>query len=320
MDASLSCAVVGSINTDLVLRVPRVPEHGENLMARGVTIGRGGKGSNCAIAAARLGATVQMVGSVGADAHGEQALDALQAEGIATADVQRCQEAPTGLAVILVDDEGENTIVVARGANDWLQAEHVRSALADATPGVVVINYEVPLACVQAALDWANAHDVLAVLDAGPARHERPERWGRRTILTANRDEIACLLGCAADDESAWREGARELLAEGLAGVVVKLGGCGAYLRTATIETHVPALDVPVVDTTGAGDASTAALALALASGNPWLEAVRYANAAGAVTVTRLGAAAAMPTADEVAALLASQPCSRAKDSPKERP
>jgi len=303
----LACAVVGSINTDFVLRVPHVPEHSENLMARSVTVGRGGKGSNCAIAAARLGATVQMVGSVGADAYGEQALDALQAEGIATAGVQRCQEAPTGLAVILVDDEGENTIVVGRGANDWLQPEHIHSALSAAVPDVVVTNYEVPLACVQAALDWANAHDVLAVLDAGPARHERPERWGRWTVLTANRDEIACLLGCAAD-ESAWHAGAQELLAEGLAGIVIKLGGRGAYLCTPTIETDVPALDVPVVDTTGAGDASTAALALALACGKPWLEAVRYANAAGAVTVTRLGAAAAMPTADEVTVLLASQP------------
>lgn len=305
MNKDVSCAVVGSINTDLVLRVPRVPGHGENLMARGMVVGRGGKGSNCAIAAARLGARVRMVGSVGMDAYGDQAIEALREQSIDTSGVQRCDQMPTGLAVILVDDGGENTIVVARGANDRLDPGGVMAALEEAGPTAVIVNYEVPLGCVQAALDWADGHDRLAVLDAGPARHERPERWGKRTVLTANQAEIACLLGCDAEDEDAWRAGVRELVEEGLCGVVVKLGGRGAHLQTKAIEVDVPALPVPVVDTTGAGDASTAALALALATGKPWREAVRYANAAGAVTVTRLGAATAMPTAGEVEALLA---------------
>jgi len=297
------CAVVGSINTDIVLRVSRVPLHGENLMAQELTVGRGGKGSNCALAVSRLGARSAMVGAVGADAYGQEALGALEAAGVGVAGVQRC-EASTGLAMILVDDQGENTIVVARGANDRLAPAHVQLALDQTDPDVVIMNYEVPLECVQAALDWADGHDRLAVLDAGPARHERPERWGRRTVLTANQAEIACLLDCDADDDAALSAGVSDLLGEGLYGVVVKLGGRGAHLQAQGVVADVPAFDVPVVDTTGAGDASTAALALALAADIPWREAVRYANAAGAVTVTRLGAAAAMPTADEIQALL----------------
>lgn len=304
MSKVISCAVVGSINTDIVLRVPRVPAHGENLMARGLTVGRGGKGSNCALAAARLGGSVSMIGAIGADAYGQEALGALEAEGVGVGGIQRCQGAPTGLAMILVDDQGENTIVVARGANDCLQPEQVATALDGVCPDLVVANYEVPLECVQAALDWADQHDRVVVLDAGPPRHERPERWGRRAVLTANQAEIACLLDCDAADEEAWREGVGELLSEGLLAVVVKLGGRGAYVQGAGIAAHVPAFDVCVVDTTGAGDASTAALALALGRGDPWLAAVRYANAAGAITVTRLGAAAAMPTAGEVEGLL----------------
>jgi ribokinase len=303
---SIAVAVVGSINTDLILRVPRVPKHGENLIAHGVTTGRGGKGSNCAIAVARLGGSAQMVGSVGQDAYGDQAIKALHAEGIATSGVSRCAASSTGMAVIMVDDEGENTIVVARGANERLTVAHVGRALEEAVPDVVVTNYEVPFDCVQAALDWADAHNVFAVLDAGPARHRRPERWGERTVLTGNEAEIACLLGCSQLKETSWQAGVRELMASGLAGVVVKLGGRGAYVRTSDMEEEVPALDVPVVDTTGAGDASTAALALALARGEPWLEAVRFANAAGAVAVTQLGAAEAMPRAADVEALLAS--------------
>ncbi len=306
MGRSIAVAVVGSINTDLVMRVPRVPEHGENLMAHGITTGRGGKGSNCAIAVARLGGTARMVGSVGQDVYGDQAMEALQAEGVATAGISRSAEAPTGMAVIMVDDEGENTIVVARGANERLTVAHVRGALDEAAPDVVVTNYEVPFDCVQAALDWADAHEEFAVLDAGPARHEQPQRWGQHTVLTGNEAEIACLLGCSREDEFRWQEGVRDLLASGLAGVVVKLGGRGAYVAAPNLESRVPAFGVPVVDTTGAGDASTAALALALASGKPWLEAVRYANAAGAVTVTQLGAAGAMPWRADVEALLAS--------------
>ncbi|MCD6302613.1 MAG: ribokinase, partial [Anaerolineae bacterium] len=206
MGRSIDCVVIGSINTDLVVRVPRVPRHGENLMARGITTGRGGKGSNCAIAVARLGGFARMVGSVGQDAYGDQAVAALQAENVDTAGVRRCAKAPTGMAVILVDDEGENTIVVARGANEGLTADHVRLALEDTRPHVIVTNYEVPFDCVQAALDWAEAHEVLAVLDAGPARHQQPQRWGSHVVLTGNQAEIACLLGCSAGDESAWRD------------------------------------------------------------------------------------------------------------------
>lgn len=295
-------AVVGSIITDLAVLTPRLPERGENILAHRLQIGPGGKGANAAVAVARMGSRSILIGRVGDDHFGREDLAALRAEGVNTDAVGIDPDAQTGTAVIMVDSEGENTILVIIGANDRLTPEHVEIGLASHWDhlSALLVNFEVPMETVAAVIHTAHSRGVPTVVDAGPPRPFGPEVWGKATVISPNALEAATLVGHPVESDAEVAAAARELLSAGPQAVVLKRGSAGALLATHEGMQHIPSFRVNVVDTTGAGDAFSGALVVAIAEGKPLPEAVRLANAAGAITVTRVGTLTAMPTRAEV--------------------
>jgi ribokinase len=297
-------AVVGSINLDLVVPVPHHPVPGETVLGGALAEYPGGKGANQAVAAARLGAAVSMVGMVGADRTGERLRAMLKREGVDVDRVLLEQGVASGRALIAVDERtGENSIIVSPGANSALASEHCAAAgalLRDAS--VTLLQQEVPVATVEAAARLA-AGTVL--LNPAPSRPLSPGLLEMVDVLVPNRQELAALVGHPLPDLHAVADAARTL--RGPAAVVVTLGADGALLCEEGAVLVVPALPVTPVDTTAAGDAFCGALACALAEGQPLHEAVRLANATAALATTRHGAQPSLPTRDEVERLLATR-------------
>jgi ribokinase len=300
-------AVIGSLNADLSVVTPRVPNVGENFLAHSFSIGPGGKGANAAVAAARSGGDTMLVGCAGDDDFGHMLLGHLRRAGVDVEAVVVEPQANTAVAFIMIDAQGENTILVVNGANDRLSAEAVEQAL-EAQRGTldgILLDFEVPEVAVAAGVRWGKEHGIPVIVDAGPPRPYAQATWQSCTILSPNELETATLVGYPIHDDATAAQAARQLLAAGPQAVVLKRGARGALLLTADQETLVPAFPVTVVDTTGAGDAFSGMLAVAVAEGLPLEESVRRANAAGALTVTRLGSMAAMPTRQEVDTFLA---------------
>jgi ribokinase len=283
----------GSINADLVVTLPRLPGAGETVAGGEFTRHGGGKSANAAVAAARMGARVTMVGAVGDDDLGSDAVAALEAEGIDASAVARLDGVATGVALIAVDDAGENQIAVASGANAVLDAGTVEAAVRAAGDGVLLLNHEVAEAVVLAA---ARAAAGRIVLNPAPARAIADELCALRPLLTPNAGEAAEITG--RDDPE---EAARELAARTGAPVLVTLGAQGVLLLDGDERELLPAPPVEVVDTTGAGDAFNGALAAALAGGAPLREAAALAVAAASLSVRAAGAREGMPRRDEVA-------------------
>lgn len=301
--------VFGSLNMDLVAATERLPRPGETLTGHAFRTVPGGKGANQAVACARLGAPTRLVGRVGADSFGASLRAGLAAEGIALAGVAEAPGQPSGIAVITVEDSGENTIVVIPGANGVVGApdlERLDAALDGA--GALLLQLEVPLEAVVAAAARARARGVPVILDPAPARDLPADLYRLVAILTPNEGEAAALVGYPLDDGATAARAAEELRARGAAVVVVKRGGAGIVVATAEGTLALPAIPVAVVDTVAAGDAFNAGLAVALAEGRPLAEALRWGTAAGALAVTRPGAQAAMPVRAELLALLAQHP------------
>jgi ribokinase len=287
--------VVGSINTDLVLEVDRLPNRGENLIGERHSYLSGGKGANQAIAAARLGAEVALVGRVGKDSQGDTLRAELEREGIDTRWVTSTTSAPTGLAVITVERHGENRIIVYPGANMTLDASCVLEALTE-TFDAVMLQLEVPDEVVVAVCSAAREKGIPVVLDAGPARSFDLSLVHGIAILTPNQTEALALTGLPCDSIERAEVAARALYASsGARFVVVKMGELGALVLAEGSATHVPAFAVEAVDPTAAGDAFTAALLVRwLATGNI-LDAARYGNAAGSLAASKLGAQQSLP-------------------------
>ena len=300
-------AVIGSLNADLSVLTPRVPNVGENFLAHGFNIGPGGKGANAAVAAARSGGETVLIGCVGDDDFGRMLLGHLRRAGVDVEVVGVDPQAATAVAFIMIDAQGENTILVVNGANDRLSAEMVERALEShqGTLGSILVDFEVPEAAVAAGVRWGRDHGIPTIVDAGPPRPYAQATWQDCTILSPNELETATMVGYPIDDDAAAVQAARQLLAAGPQAVVLKRGARGALLLTADQELLVPAFPVTVVDTTGAGDAFSGMLAVAVAEGLPLDESIWRASAAGALNVTRLGAMPAMPTRQEVDAFLA---------------
>ncbi|MDQ1654029.1 MAG: ribokinase [Cryptosporangiaceae bacterium] len=294
----IRAVVVGSLNADLVLDVARVPLAGETLPATASRRLAGGKGANQAVALARLGAEVSMAGHVGDDADGRFLLAGLAETGVSTRHVTVVPGSPTGLAMVMVGADGENAIVLLPGANAVPDPEWVAS-VNFAGCDVVLAQLEIPLPAVEAALAAGSAAGALTVLNAAPALPVPGSLLALTGVLVVNEHEAVQLSGCATVDAAAaalQRRGARS--------VVVTLGAAGALYFGGGERLAVGGLPVRAVDTTGAGDCFAAALAAALASGRSADGALRYANAAAAIAVTRPGAQDAMPTASEVDAAL----------------
>ncbi|MEU6008040.1 ribokinase [Streptomyces sp. NPDC047453] len=293
--------VVGSANADLVIGVERRPAAGETVLGSDLSVHPGGKGANQAAAAARLGARTALLARVGDDAHGRLLLDAQRAAGVDPAGVL-VGGAPTGVALITVDPSGDNSIVVSPGANGRLTPEDVRAAGALLRASrVVSAQLEIPLETVVEAVRNL-APGSRFVLNPSPPRPLLQELLKACDPLIVNEHEAKVILGGAeaGDTPESW---ARDLLALGPRSVVVTLGGEGALVASADRVARVPSVKVDAVDTTGAGDAFTAALAWRLGAGASLEEAAAYAARVGAVAVTRRGAQESYPTAAEVDAL-----------------
>ncbi|MGI5241240.1 PfkB family carbohydrate kinase [Dactylosporangium sp. CA-139066] len=286
----MSVLVVGAVNRDLVIRVPRIAAPGETVIAGGSGGGAGGKGGNQAVAVARLGGRCALVARVGAD------FDPATLPGVDAARVRRDATEPTGLAVVLVDDAGENAITVVPGANARLTPADIGPLDG---PGVVLASLEVPLEAVAEAARRARAAGRVFVLNPAPARALPAGLLALVDVLVPNQHELAGLGPPAA------------LLDAGVGAVVVTMGGAGCRIHRRTGTLDVPGYRVAALDTTGAGDAFCGALAWALDAGRPLDDAVRLAAAAGALATRAVGARAALPTAAEIAALM-SQSCATA--------
>jgi ribokinase len=247
-----------------------------------------------------------LIGSIGDDEFGRMEMAYLDREGVDLSGVAIHPEAATGAAIIMIDEEGENTILVVKGANDHLNKDAVVKILNShrKTLDGILVNFEIPEAIVAAAVQAAVDFRIPVIVDAGPPRAYAPETWANCTILSPNAMEAATLVGYPIEDEAAVEQASRELLAAGPQAVVLKLGSRGAMILSEEQEAIIPAFPVEVVDTTGAGDAFSGTLTAAIATGLSLEEAVWRANAAGALTVTRLGTMPVMPTRQEVDAFL----------------
>lgn len=292
--------VVGSANIDLVTRVPRIPKPGESVIGRSFATFTGGKGANQAVAAARLGADTSFAGCVGNDAFGEMQRENLKREGIDLRYLASHASEPTGTAVITVADNGENCIVVTPAANNGVTVAEVAKFEDDLSSfDAVLLQLEIPLDAVEAVLAAARKANVLTVLDAGPAQHVHQRLIELAGIVTPNETEAEAMTGIAVTSVESARQAAAHLIEQGAREVVIKMGGSGAFYMSADEWFHVPAYDVTPIDTVAAGDAFTAALAIQWNAGTA-LEAVRHANAAGALATLTAGAQTAMPTRDAV--------------------
>jgi len=298
--------VLGSINMDLVVRAERMPRPGETLRGEQFVTVPGGKGANQAAAAARQGASVAMVGRVGADSFGPLMLDNLRAQGVDVAHVGIDAEAASGIAMIILDARGENSIVVAPGANGRLTLDDVQAARdLIAAARCLVLQLEVPLPVVRAAVALAHGLGVRIVLNAAPAMPVDAAYLRGVDTLIVNESEAEALTGLPVPDVTFARRAGALLRGWGLPVVIVTLGAQGALLLADQIDLHVPARRVQVVDTTAAGDAFVGGYCVALLRGYDLRQAVEYANCAGALATMVLGAQTSLPSGEQVHALYA---------------
>ena len=289
-------AVLGSLNMDLVVRSPRLPAPGETLLGGPFQTFPGGKGANQAVAIARLEAPVTLIGRVGADAFGAELLASAGQAGVDTGHILRDKQAATGVALITVEDAGQNTIVVALGANGRVSPAQVQSSAAVIQEAsLLVMQLECPLDAVTEAARLARLAGVRVLLNPAPAAPLPAELLKQVDILAPNQSELAALQPGLPVSEAAHR-----LQALGVPVVLVTLGADGVYMLAGDEETSLPAFKVEAVDTVAAGDAFIGAFAVALAEGKPLHEAVRWGNAGGAIAVTRHGAQPSIPNRDEL--------------------
>jgi ribokinase len=308
-----SIVVVGSLNMDFVVSVRHLPAPGETVLGRNFTMIPGGKGANQAVAAGKLAASagsVRMLGRVGKDVFADHLKASLAAAGVDVSGVHAAKSQPTGCALISVDETGQNSIVVASGANFELAAadvEAMRKAFHHSA--IALFQLETPLDTITAALRLAREENVTTVLDPAPAQTLPGALLQFVDILTPNENEALKLLGRTGETVSLADAPAlaSALLALGPRTVILKLGSQGCFLKNSDLELHVPGFAVTSIDTTAAGDTFNAALAVALAQGQPLSQAAVFANAAAAISVTRPGAQPSAPSRTEVEEFLASR-------------
>jgi ribokinase len=295
--------VIGSLNADLVVRAPRFPAPGETISGDDLAIIPGGKGANQAVAAARQGASVSMLGRVGKDGFGDFLLDNLKNNHVDTSLVQR-DDAATGTAIIVVDANGQNSIVLSPGANGKVTPADITPA-SFLDPKLVLLQLEIPIESVIHTTASAKARGMRVLLNPAPARPLPDELIAQVDFLVPNETELSLLTGMPVTDIISAESAARMLLAKGARTVIVTLGASGALIVTARMATHIPAFQVNVVDTTAAGDAFIGGFASGLLRGFALEDAVLYGNACGALATTKFGAQPSLPTAEEVKKFIA---------------
>lgn len=297
----MKIAVLGSSNADMVIRVPHLPVPGETVLGGDFKVTPGGKGANQAVAASRVGGTVSFIGRVGNDLFGDQALTALKKEGINIDSTVKDMSASTGIAQIVVDENGLNYITVAPGANLNLSEEDVNNAR-EIILGcdILLMQLEVPIQTVRYAAKMAFSKKVKVILNPAPALALDDELLSYISVLTPNKLEAESLTGISITDDRSVELAGRILLERGLVKVIITLGAKGAMVIDNGGAEHVPPFRVKPVDTTAAGDVFNGALAVALAEGKNFYESVRFANAAAALSTTRIGVQAGIPVRSEI--------------------
>ena len=300
--------VVGSSNTDMIIQMKTIPRPGETLLGGKFNIAPGGKGANQAVGAARAarpGTQVIFVAKVGKDIFGEQAISGFKKDKIKTDYVFRDSKNPSGVALIFVADDGKNSIAVASGANAALSPSDVKKASqVIKNADILVLQLETPLETVQAAIEIADQSGVPIILNPAPVQKLPPEILRKVTILTPNEIEAETLTGIAVKNKTTAAQAAQILHDFGIPIVIITLGSKGAYLSTPTVKQMIKPFAVKAVDTTAAGDIFNGALAVSLSEDTGLLEAVHFASAAAALSVTKLGAQPSAPKRREIIDLL----------------
>lgn len=297
--------VVGSANTDMIIKLDRIPRPGETMLGGEFATAAGGKGANQAVAAARAGGKVTFIARLGSDTLGDEAVLGYASDGVNTDFILRDKKALSGVALIFVAKDGENSIAVASGANKRLSPADVRKARqAIGLSDVLLVQLETPIETVHAAAAIAHKAGALVILNPAPAQELPPELLKLVSVITPNETEAEILTGIRVEDAESAARAAAKLHASGVATVLITLGSKGVYLDSGETRRVVPAYKVRPIDTTAAGDVFNGALAVALAEGRELGAAVRFAAAAGAISVTRLGAQPSAPKRREVETLL----------------
>ena len=307
VDSMEKVVVIGSLNMDLVAQVPQLPQRGQTIAGFQFQMLPGGKGANQAFAVGRLGGTVRMIGRVGDDLFGERLKASLNSVGVGVDSILSTAGESTGIALILVETGGENQIVVAAGANGRLSPDDVRAELERTPAQYLLLQLETPLPTVEAAAIEGRRRGMSVILDPAPATPLSSSLLSSIDILTPNESEALVLLGSQGESISLNQaeEVCSKLLALGPSCAILKMGQYGVWFADRNQSKHFPAPKVHTVDTTAAGDTFNGALVTALAEGKPFERAIRFANCAAALSVTRPGAQASVPSRREVEEMLA---------------
>ena len=288
--------VVGSFAVGMTIRASKLPIFGETMLGTDFDMGPGGKGSNQAVANARLGARSALLAMVGSDKLAGIATDLYAAEGVDASLVRTRAERPTGVGFIILNAKGENFIILDMGANELLDPNAVDAGEAQiAASDVVMTVLEVPTSAAARAMELGRKHGKTTILNPAPARALPPSIFESVDYLTPNESELRILLNLPADDPRSSRELAEELRRRGARNIITTLGREGAMIVTDTLDVRVPAIEVEVTDTTGAGDAFNSGFSVALAEGRPLVEAVRFGVACGGIACTKLGVIPSLP-------------------------
>lgn len=298
--------VLGSINMDLVIRCKHLPRPGETIIARSSQEVPGGKGANQAVAAARLGGHVSMIARVGNDAFAGRLLENLQREKVHTDSVLQCDDTASGIAIVNVEDSGENSILVVPGANHQLSPDDVAKfqSLIESSD-LLLAQLEVPLPTVQAAFALARSLGKRLILNPAPMPTDFPAELFQVDLICPNQSEASALLGVQIETVEDAKQAVKQLLARGAKAVIITLGGQGAVLHDGQQVTWIPPFPITPVDTTAAGDAFAGALAVRWSEGTTLHEAARFAAAAGAFAATQPGAQPGMPRREQLLSLMA---------------
>lgn len=302
--------VIGSSNTDMVVKVSQLPKPGETVLGGDLFMTAGGKGANQAVAAARLGGNVSFVARLGNDIFGKQAHASFGNENMDLSKLSFDESRPSGVALIVVNNGGENSITVAPGANGALRSSHVSDALHDISPpAIVLLQMEIPMDTVASAINLASDKKLQVILNPAPAQRVDKRLLSKLDWITPNETEAEILTGVHVTDVHSARNAAVSLRRSGVRNVVLTLGAKGAFLLTDEFDGMIAAPPASaVVDTTAAGDCFNGALAVALSEGLSAESACRFACCAATLSVARLGAQASMPSREEVEAVLSSNP------------
>jgi ribokinase len=292
--------VVGSSNTDMVIKMDKLPLPGETKIGGVFFMNGGGKGANQAVAVARLGGNLTFVTKVGNDVFGKQTIAGLKKENINTSFVYIDKENPSGTALIMVDEEGENCIAVAPGANANLLPSDITTAKILNKAEIILMQLEIPMETISSVIKSAKANKQKVILNPAPAQKLGDELLDGLFLITPNEIEASILTGIKVEDETTAAKAAGVLVSKGVQNVIITMGASGAYIQTEGMAKIVPANLVKAIDTTGAGDVFNGAIAVGISEGMSLHDAVTFANKAAAISVTRLGAQSSVPYRNEI--------------------